>query len=56
VPVDRALNAIDIAATLGRDDPEVRSEVVRARTVLEGVGSGPYLATPRPLRGRAWSD
>jgi class 3 adenylate cyclase/tetratricopeptide (TPR) repeat protein len=43
VPVDRALNAIDMAATLGPDDPDVRSEVARARTVLEGLGAGPYL-------------
>ncbi len=44
VRVDRALNAIDMAATLGADEPDVQAEVDIARTVLEGLGARPYLA------------
>jgi hypothetical protein len=44
VRVDRALNAIDMAATLGADEPDVQAEVDIARTLLEGLGARPYLA------------
>ena len=42
--VDRALNAIDMAAVLGTDAPEVRAEVDLARSVLERLNAAPYLA------------
>ncbi len=44
VVVDRALNAIDMAAVLGTDVPEVRAEVELARSILEGLNAAPYLA------------
>ena len=43
VPVDRALNAIDMAAALGTDAPEVQAEVDAARSILEELGASPYL-------------
>jgi hypothetical protein len=41
--VDRSLTAIDMAAVLGGDDPEVRTEIAFARETFARLGAGPYL-------------
>jgi hypothetical protein len=51
VVVDRALNAVDMAAVLGADAPESKAEVDEARAVFERLGARPFLAQLERLVG-----
>ena len=43
VPIDQAVNAINMAAVLGTSAPEVEAEVEVARSILEDLGAAAYL-------------
>ncbi len=51
VVVDRALNAVDMAAVLRADAPDVKAEVDEARAVFERLGARPFLAQLDRLAG-----
>jgi hypothetical protein len=44
VPWDQALATIDMAMTVGPDEPAVAAAAATARTILEGLGANAMLA------------